>query len=159
MRGLRQAAPRFLYCLVPVHGCTAFEKSLLFRRAKPKLEMAGAVRQADIRRPTYATCANRVWLLDSTLAEEFKITETKRLKFKMESDNLTNSFRRGNPAMTAGEFQILERAHGEINLKADAASHLRELDGRFVRDAADGFNAIAAGRDGDFILAARVEIE
>ena len=42
------------------------------------------------------------WLLDSTLAKEFKITETKRLEFKMESYNLTNSFWWGNPTMSAG---------------------------------------------------------
>ena len=42
------------------------------------------------------------WLLDSTLAKEFKITETKRLEFKMESYNLTNSFWWGNPTMTVG---------------------------------------------------------
>ena len=41
------------------------------------------------------------WLLDSTLAKEFKLTETKRLEFKMESYNLTNSFWWGNPTMTA----------------------------------------------------------
>ena len=42
------------------------------------------------------------WLLDSTLAKEFKITETKRLEFKMESYNLTNSFWWGLPTMSAG---------------------------------------------------------
>jgi len=42
------------------------------------------------------------WLLDSTLAKEFKLTESKKLEFKMESYNLTNSFWWGNPNMGAG---------------------------------------------------------
>ncbi len=44
------------------------------------------------------------WLLDSTLAKEFKITESKRLEFKMESYNLTNSFWWGLPTMSAGSI-------------------------------------------------------
>lgn len=40
------------------------------------------------------------WNLDSTLAKEFRITETKRFELKMEAYNLTNSFWWGNPVMT-----------------------------------------------------------
>jgi hypothetical protein len=40
--------------------------------------------------------------LDSTLAKEFRITESKKLEFKMESYNLTNTFYWGNPNMAAG---------------------------------------------------------
>ena len=42
------------------------------------------------------------WNLDSTLAKEFRFSESKRLELKMEAYNLTNSFWWGNPTMTAG---------------------------------------------------------
>ncbi|MFN0101939.1 MAG: carboxypeptidase regulatory-like domain-containing protein [Bryobacteraceae bacterium] len=42
------------------------------------------------------------WNLDSTLAKEFRISESKRIELKMEAYNLTNSFWWGNPTMTAG---------------------------------------------------------
>jgi len=41
------------------------------------------------------------WNLDSTLAKEFRIAETKKIELKMEAYNLTNSFWWGNPTMTA----------------------------------------------------------
>jgi hypothetical protein len=41
------------------------------------------------------------WNLDSTLAKEFRITETARFELKMEAYNLTNSFWWANPTMTA----------------------------------------------------------
>jgi hypothetical protein len=40
-------------------------------------------------------------MLDSTLAKEFKLTESKKLEIKMEAYNLTNSFWWGNPNMSA----------------------------------------------------------
>ena len=42
------------------------------------------------------------WNIDSTLAKEFRISESKRIELKMEAYNLTNSFWWGNPNMTAG---------------------------------------------------------
>ena len=41
------------------------------------------------------------WNIDSTLAKEFVITQSKRIELKMEAYNLTNSFWWGNPNMTA----------------------------------------------------------
>ena len=42
------------------------------------------------------------WNMDSTLAKEFVLTESKRIEIKMEAYNLTNSFWWGNPNMAAG---------------------------------------------------------
>ena len=44
------------------------------------------------------------WNFDSTLAKEFRLTESKRIELKMESYNLTNSFWWANPTLTGGSI-------------------------------------------------------